>query len=217
MSTKMVDKMTVDRDKIYRGAGRLVVSDPETLSSFPGALESVINPANPADGGDPYALASGWLDAGPTTDDGYTLTRSMEESDGIVVDQRGAALDEGEPESWEMGLETTLLDTSLESIKRAWAGGNIREIAAGVSNVAQHALDLDAPASLTERMAALIQEDTKTGGLRVAVFRCTVPVVDSEINMQRTDASELPLELNVKTDPNIDEGSGQFGRIYEED
>ena len=216
MSTKMVDGLTVNRNKIYKGAGRLVVSDPETLTSFPGALESVINPASPADGGDPYALADGWSDAGPTTDDGYTLTRSMEESDGITVDQRGYVLDEGEPEGWEMGLETTLLDTSLESIKRVWKGGAIRTITASGSNVAQQALDLDAPTSLTERMAAVVQEDPKTGKLRVAVFRKTVAVIDSEINMQRTEASELPFELRLKADPNISEGSGEFGRIYEE-
>jgi hypothetical protein len=218
MTAKMIDSMTVTRDKIYKGSGRLVVSDPDTLTSFPGALESVMNPATPADGGTAYELASGWIDLGPTTEDGITLRREAELSEGIPVDQRRANLDKGEPENWNMGLETKLLHTDLDNITKAWEAGTKRTIAASGSNVAQHSIDLDAPGSFTERMAAVIQEDPKSGKLRVFAFRDTIPQVDgSEMVVQEGEATGLPFKLELRLDETVSEGSGQFGKIFEED
>jgi hypothetical protein len=211
----MIDYVTVDRDKIYRGAGRVVMSNPTILTSFPGQLESVMNPSVPATG-TPYALASGWLDLGPTDEDGFTLSREAELSDGIPLDQRRTALDEGEPEGWNMQLDTSLLHTDLENIQIAWEGGTIRDIASGPSNVAQRSLDLDAPGSFTERMLAVIQEDPKTGKLRAFVFRKVTPRPEGEINIQSAEATGLPASFTLKADEDISEGNGQFGKIFEE-
>jgi hypothetical protein len=217
MTTKMIDQITVTRDKVYKGAGRLVVSDPDLLSSFPGAIESVMNPSSPVTG-TAYALAAGWIDLGPTTEDGIILRREAELSEGIPLDQRRANLDEGEPENWMMELESTLLHTDLDNINKAWEAGTKRTIAASGSNVAQHSLDLDAPASFTSRMAAVIQEDPKSNGFRVFVFRDAIPQVDgSELNIQENEATGLPLKLKLRMDESIAQGSGQFGKIFEED
>jgi len=217
MTTHMIDSITVTRDSVYKGAARLVVSEPDTLTSFPGRLESVMNPSSPKTG-TAYALADGWTDLGPTTDDGVVIRREAELSDGIPLDQRKTNLDEGEPESWTMEAKVTLLHTNLANFKKAWEGGTLRSFIEDASHVAQHALDLDAPSSFTERMAAFIQEDPKSGKLRAFAFRSAIPQVDgSEITLQSEEATGLPLKLKLKSDTSVSEGSGQFGKIYEED
>lgn len=219
MTAYMIDSITVTRDKVYKGAGRFVVSDPDLLTSFPGRLESIMQPSSPADAGETaYALATGWVDLGPTTEDGMKIKREADLSEGIPLDQRTTNLDEGEPENWSMESEATLLHTDLETIQKAWEGGTLRAYSADGTHVAQHALDLDAPSSFTERMAAFIQEDPKSGKLRAYAFRSTIPQVDgSEMALQAGEATGMPLKLKLNADETISEGSGQFGKIYEED
>jgi len=212
---RMLDNMTVSRNEMFKGAARVVISDPDVLTSFPGRMESVINPAVPISG-DAYALASGWVDLGPTNTDGVTIGRTADLSDGIEVDQRNANLDEGEPDSWEMTAEMTLLHTTLDNFNYAWAAGSSRAHAAG-AQVAQHSLTLDAPTTFTERMLACIQQDQKRDQMRVIVFRKAVPQADSEMVMTKTDPSELPCNFTLRIDPSIAEGYGEFGVIYEED
>jgi len=206
---KMIDAITVDRDTIYKGAARLVYADPETLSSFPGRFESVMSPTT-------YALESGWSDFGATTEDGVTISREAELSDGIAVDQRNSPLDEGEPESWTMALNTTMLNTSLTNLAIVWeAGTNRAHVDTGT---AQHILDIDAPDSFTERMLCAIQEDPKTNKLRMACFRKVKPKVDgSELSMQSGEASELEVNFTLSADEDITQGAGQFGKVYEID
>lgn len=209
--TQMIDAITVDRATIYKGASRLVYSDPVTLTSFPGRFESVMNATT-------YALQTGWTDFGATTEDGVMIRREASLSDGIPVDQRRSPLDEGQPESWNMSAETTLLNNSLANIALAWQAGTLRAHAADGSNAAQHALDLDAPGEFTYRMLAAIQEDPISNKLRMAVFRKVTPKVDgSELSMSRTAASELPVSFTLASDEDVAQGSGQFGRIYELD
>ena len=63
MTTYMIDSITVTREKVYKGAGWLVVSDPALLTSFPGVLESVMQPSAPADAGETaYVVLSGEVD-----------------------------------------------------------------------------------------------------------------------------------------------------------
>lgn len=215
MTARMLDGMTVSRNEIYLGAARVVISDPTVLTSFPGRMESVINPASPISG-TAYALASGWVDLGPTTTDGVTIDRSADLSDGIEVDQRGANLDQGEPDTWEMSLELTLLHTTLDNFNYAWAAGTHRAHAAG-AQVAQHSLTIDAPTSFTERMLAAIQQDKNRDQMRVFVFRKAVPQADSDTTLSKSEPSELPCTFTLRLDSAISEGSGQFGIIYEED
>lgn len=207
---KMIDAISVDRDTIYKGAARLVYAN-TTLASFPGRFESVMNATT-------YALVSGWNDFGATTEEGITVSRSAELSDGIALDQRVTPLDEGEPESWEMSLETTLLNTSLTNVALAWEAGTLRAYIADGGYAAQHVLDLDAPTSFTQRMLCVIQEDPKSERLRMVCFRKVTPKVDgSDLTMSRGEASELPVSFTLAADEDVAQGSGQFGRIYELD
>jgi len=208
---KMIDAISINRETIYKGAARLVYSDPTELTSFPVHFEDVMNPTT-------YILATGWVDFGATTEDGVTISREAELSDGISLDQRVTPLDEGEPESWEMSLEATLLNTSLPNIAVVWEAGTNHAITAGTGYAAQHVLDLDAPTAFTTRMLCAIQEDPKSERLRMACFRKVTPKVDgSELAMSRTDASELPASFTLAADENVAEGAGQFGCIFELD
>lgn len=208
---QMIDVITVDRDTIYKGAARLVYSNPVSLTSFPGRFESVMNATT-------YALVAGWTDFGATTEDGVMIRREASLTDGIPVDQRRSPLDEGQPETWNMAAETTLLNNSLTNIAIAWEAGTLRAHTAAGGNAAQHVLDLDAPGEFTQRMMCAIQEDPISNKLRMACFRKVTPKVDgSELSMSRTNASELPVTFTLASDEDVAEGSGQFGRIYELD
>jgi hypothetical protein len=207
--TQMIDAITVTRAKVYKGASRLVVDDGTgTFTSFPGALDSVMNPTT-------YVLQSGLTDLGPTTEDGVTIRREAELSEGIPLDQRQTNLDEGEPENWTMEAEATLMNTDLDTFQLAWEGGTKRTISAPT---AQHSLDLDAPSSFTERMAFFLQEDPKSSKLRMFAFRKAIPQVDgSEVNLQSGEGTGLPVKWKLKADETVSEGSGQFGKIFEID
>jgi len=203
----LADNITVTRNNIWKGTCQVAVST-ASFTSYPGELETVINPTT-------YALAAGLTALGATTDDGVVLRRSAELSDGISVDQRRFNLDEGEPEDWTMEAEMTLLETHLDNVKIAWEGGDIESISGSIVN--QRRLPLAAPDSFTERMLFIIQEDPKTGRLRMAALRQTTPMVDgAEMNMQSAEASGLPLKLKIQADETIAEHRGPFGNVFEE-
>ena len=214
-ATNLRDSVTVTRTKIWKGTFRLVVSDPDEYTSFPGRIESVIATSASAD--DKYTLASGLTDLGPTTTDGLTVRRTAELSDGIELDQRRTNLDEGEPDTWAMSCEATLRHTDLDNFGIAWEGGTQRTHAANGTHVAQHSLALDAPQEFTARMLFAVQEDPSNGNMRVFAFRDATPAVDSESVLGRTEATNLPLTMTLRADTSIDENSGQFGMIFEED
>jgi hypothetical protein len=208
MTTKMIDAVTVTEAKIYKGAARVVISDPDEFTSFPGAFDTVMDPTT-------YELQSGLSDLGPTTEDGVAIRRTADLSDGIPLDQRETALYEGEPERWSMEAEVTFLHTDLDTIQIAWEGGTKRTIA---SPTAQHSLDLDAPSTFTERMVFVIQESAKTEKLRMHAYRKAVPQVDgSEMAIKGSEATGLPTKFKLRADENVAQGSGQFGKIFEID
>ncbi|MBN2004134.1 MAG: hypothetical protein JXA21_12330 [Anaerolineae bacterium] len=209
MAVSVLDGMTIDRNSVFRGAARAVYA--ASTKTFPTKIEDVIDPSS-------YELASGWSDLGATNDDGFTLRRSVEVFDGITIDQLKTKLDEGEPESWMMESECTLMDTSLDKMAIVWQGGTIETITAGAGTVAQHALPLDAPASFTSRRFAYIQQDEKTGRIRVFVFRDVIPQVDgSDLKMSGKEGSPLPAKFKIKRDTSIALNSGQFGKVFQED
>lgn len=200
----LVDTITVDRDHVFKGAAYLVYGN---LASFPGELESVINPTS-------YALAAGLTALCPTNEDGVSLTRSSEVSDGIAIDQKNYNLDEGEPDSWTMEMACTLLNTTIDAIKIAWQTVEPDDVVGSL--VTQKRLSLGAPATFTERQLYVIQEDAKTTRLRVFAFRKVVPQVDSELNIQSSDATGMPANWKIRPDSAIAEHHGPFGFIFEE-
>lgn len=209
MADSVLDAMTISRNSVFRGAARAVYA--AAAKTFPTKIEDVIDLSS-------YALASGWSDLGATNDDGFTLRRSVEVFDGIPIDQLKVKLDEGEPETWSMEAECTLMETTLSKMQIVWQGGTLETIAAGSGTVAQHALPLDAPVSFTSRRFAFIQQDAKTERIRVFAFRDVIPQVDgSDLKMSANEGSPLPSKFKIKMDTSIAIDAGQFGKVFEED
>ena len=201
----LIDNVSVTRNQVYKGSGVLALG---TLTSFPGELETVINPTT-------YALGNGLTIYAPTTEDGVTLNRTAEVSDGIAIDQRKANLDEGEPEGWSMECGVTLLRTDAQALAMAWELGTVESVTGSV--VSQTVTPISAPATFTERELYLIQEDAKTGRLRVFAFRKAVPQPDGDLNAQSEEASGLPITFRLREDTSVAEADGSFGKIFEED
>lgn len=211
MTTKMIDAITVTRNKIFKGAARVVA---RVSTTVPAKLEDIMQSAA---GSSPYTLASGWIDLGPTSEDGLSMTRSASLSDGIKVDQRVTALDKGEPETWEHGAECTLMHTHYTNLVYALEYGTTTALGADTGRVAQHKVAIDAPDQFTERQFAFIQEDIKSNLARAWWFRKVIPAVDGEIALKATEASGVPLKLTINQDETVSEGDGQFGLLFEED
>ena len=200
------DSITVTRNETYKGPSYIAIG---ALASFPGQLESVIHPTT-------YALEEGIVAVAPTTEDGVTIKRSAEVGDGIAIDQKAYNLDEGEPDGWAMEVSFTLLNTDVDYLRYVWGTGD--PIAVSGSVVTQKKLPLDAPTSFTERELYIIQEDAKTGRMRVFAFRKAVPQPDSELNVQSSDGSGAPATFKCRADTTITaDHHGPFGFIFEED
>jgi len=201
----LVSAITIDRNDVWKGSSYLAYGN---LASFPGELESVINPTT-------YALANGLTALAPTNEDGVSISRSTESEDGIPIDQKNYNLDEGDPGDTAMEVGTTLLTSNVDVIKIVW--GTPDEVAVSGSLVNQKRLPLNAPSTYTERQVYVIQEDAKTGRLRVFAFRKTVPNVDSEMNIQRSEATGLPSAFKLRPDTTLADHHGPYGFIFEED
>jgi len=201
----LVDNITITRDETYKGPAYIAIG---ALTSFPGALESVIDM-------DTYALQSGITALCPTTEDGVTINRSVSTSDGIPIDQKNYNMDAGEPESWTMQVGFTLLNTDVDTIKYPWA--TPEPVTVTGSSVTQKKLPLGAPETFTERELYVIQEDPKTGRMRVFAFRKSIPAPDGDLNIQKTEASGLPVTFNIRPDTTLAEHHGPYGFIIEED
>ena len=201
----LVDNVSITREQVYKGSGVLAIG---SLTSFPGELESVINPTT-------YALGAGISFYAPTSEDGVALNRSAEVTDGIAIDQRKANLDEGEPEAWSMGASVTLLRTDAAMLALAWELGTVESHSGSV--VEQTVTPISAPHTFTEQELYLIQEDAKTGRLRVFAFRKAVPQPDGDLNAQAEEATGLPITFKLREDTSVALHHGSFGKIFEED
>lgn len=200
----LIDSISVTRNTIYKGASYVAYG---ALASFPGALESIINPAT-------YALVAGLTALCPTSEDGVALSRSADSQDGFAVDQKTTMLDEGEPENWAQEVSFTLLNSTLDNLAVVWAANAPATIVG--SAVTQKRLSLGAPATYTERQLYIIQEDPVTLRMRVFAFRKAVPQVDSEVNIQRTDVAGVPVAFKCRADTAQAEHRGPFGYVFEE-
>ena len=201
----LVDNITITRAETYKGSGYVLIG---ALASFPGELESVIHP-------DTYALGAGVVALCPTSEDGVTIGRAAEVSDGIPIDQKPYNLDEGEPTGWTQEVTFTLLNTDLDFLKYVWATDD--PVAVVGSLVNQKRMPLGAPTSFTERELYIVQEDITTGRLRVFAFRKAVPQTDSELNVQSEEASGVSTTFRIRADTSLANHHGPFGFVFEED
>ncbi|MHA1573493.1 MAG: hypothetical protein ACTSX8_05825 [Alphaproteobacteria bacterium] len=201
----LVDNITLTRNETYKGAAYIAYGN---LTSFPGELESVINPST-------YELNAELTAIAPTTEDGVQIGRSAEISDGIALDQKRTNWDEGEPTAWTMQVTTNVLDTDVDTLKVLWQTPDPVAITGSVVN--QRRLPLGAPTTFTERELYIIQEDYYTGRLRVFAFRKAVVQPDGDLNVQSEEATAVPVIFKIRASESLAEHHGPFGFIFEED
>ncbi len=211
-----------DKTKVWRGASRVLIA--ATGTSFPGLLESVIQPKTPQPNSHKvgYAVTSPWTDIGGTTEDGVTLSREFEAQDGVVVDQLKYALFEGDPKTWKMTAGFTMLHTDYPSLAIAWELPSAATIAANTAGpdyaVAQHRAKFSAPDTLTDRLLAVVQQHPTSESLRVFVFRSAKLAGEaSELAVKGSEASGLAVSLNLFADTTVDNDQDPFGEMFEED
>lgn len=196
----------VTEGNIWKGAARLLYADAGT--SFPGELESVINPTT-------FALQSGWNDFGGTTQEGVTITREFEGSDGVEVDQLAYAIWDGEPDEWSMYLAASLLETDPDNLAIVFELPAATDHAG--SSVSQKHVAFSAPTSLTTRMIAAVQQHSENENLRVFVFREAKPTPDSrDLLMAKTEGTAVPIQFELEADTAVADADGPFGMLYRE-
>lgn len=200
----LTDAISVTRNDVWQGCCYPVVGN---LASFPGELESIINPTT-------YALAAGLTAMSPTTEDGVTIGRSVDVTEGIAIDQKRTNLGEGEPSSWAMMAGMTLVNTTVEMFRIAWETSDYKNLTG--SAVTQKVLPISAPATFTTRQLYIIQEDPATGLIRAWAFRDAVPQPEGEVNVQSEEASQLPVTFKIREDTSIAAHHGSFGKLFEE-
>ena len=208
MADTLTNVMTLDENKIYRGPSRLLYG--RIGLTEPTKIEDVIDPST-------YVLASGYYDWGFTDEDGVTVSREAELFDGIPLDQRKSNLYEGEPENWMMSLSTNMVDADIDSLIRVWELGSKTTLSSGAGQIAQTKTTIGAPQAFTERRVAVVQEDNKTGRLRMLWFRKAIPMQESsETQISDSGAAMVPLSMKISQDLDIADSSGPFGLIFEE-
>jgi len=211
----------VESDNVWKGPCRLLWAAAGT--SFPGVLESVIQPKTVAGGHlEAYAVSADWNDFGGTSEDGVTITREFEAEDGIPVDQLNYNLFEGDPTNWQMRMAATLLETDYQNLVMGWELPTARTLAVDASgpdyNVAQKRVDFSAPTKLTERLMAAVQQHPETDALRVFVFRKAVLGAEGmEMQLSGGTVTGLAQSWMCKADPDVDQLLGAFGKLFEED
>jgi len=196
----------VTSGNIWRGAGRFLYADSGT--SFPGELESVINPST-------FVLGSGWNDFGGTTEAGITITRTFEGFEGVNVDQLTYRLFKGEPTDWEMSVAAEMLETDPDNLEIFFELPTSADHTG--TSVSQKHTAFSAPTTLTERMVAVVQEHSENDNLRVFVFRQAKPTPESmEIMISKDEASAVPVEFELEADTDVADADGPFGMLYRE-
>lgn len=194
----------VTEGNIWKGATRLLYADDGT--SFPGELESVIHPTT-------FVLSAGWNDFGGTTEDGVTITREFEGSDGVDVDQLNYPLFEGDPTRWLMSLSASLLETDPDNLAIVFELPAATDVSGSV--VEQKKMVFNAPTSVTERVVAAVQQNPTNDNLRVFVFRQAQPTPESrELVLSKSEGSAVEITFSLEADSAIADADGPFGVLY---
>lgn len=210
----------VSESKVWRGAARILYA--AVSQSFPGKLESIIQPAVPKDPhATAFALGTGWHDWGATSRDGVSITRSFEAEEGVETDQSPASLFGGQPSTWAASLAFTLMHTDPDSLALAWELPVKRSYALNSAGpdykVAQTYSKFSAPSELTERRIAVIQEHPTSGKLRAFVFRkAALSAEASELLVARSNASSVPVSMVANPDTAVAEDQDMFGGVFDE-
>jgi hypothetical protein len=199
----MFDTFVVDEECVFKGAGRVVLAPIGT--AFPTELADVMNVTT-------FALTSAWRDWGGTTCEGITLMRGFDKDPGIEVCQLGTAILKAGASNWRGRVGFNLLETCLTDLDRAWEGSTD---GAQVVDAQESYQDFGTPDEVTVYRIAVIQQHSRDdANLRMfAIRRGSLAGEDSEMVMNNTDASSIPVTLEMEIDPAIGKQNNMF-RVF---
>lgn len=208
MGSPLANNMPIDAAKIWYGPHRTVIAD-DTVT-FPNLLEDIIDPTT-------WALQTGWEDFGPTSDDGFEITREGDRTEGVPIDQRDFNLGGGNYEGVTMGGTCTVMYTDAETLKIKWELGSTTDIPAvtgATPNVHQTRTKIGNPSTPTRRRLAVLQQQAN-GMLRAFVFRLASTELGGSVVLKKGDPEGTEVTWVFEPDLAITDGS-EFGHYLEQ-
>lgn len=198
-------KQVVDINDIYGGGARLVYAD--SSEAKPTALSDILTTST-------GVLASGWNDLG-ATDGGASMSRGFDKET-WEVDQVLAAIDEFIT-TWNMSLETSLAEGSLENFQVAWEAGAISTNA--VPTPSERTAGMGDPEVITERMIALIVDKRTVSGegyIKAYVFwKAQLDGADSARAYTKGEKALIPVVFKILAD-STETAARRFGVIIDQ-
>jgi hypothetical protein len=206
MGTQLGNNTPIDAAKIWAGPHRLVIADDS--QAFPSLLEDIIDPGT-------WALETGWADFGPTTDDGFEITREGDRSEGVAIDQRDFNIGGGNYEGVTMGGTCTVMYTDADTLKIKWELGATTDIPAVLNtNVHQTRTKIGNPSMPTKRRVAVLQQQAN-GMLRAFVFRLGSTELGGSVVLKKGDPEGTEVTWVFEPDLAITDGT-EFGVYLEQ-
>lgn len=203
MASPLVKGLSIDEAKIWTGGHRLVYAPIAT--AFPTDLDDIVNMTT-------WALATGWVDFGPTTDDGFEITREGDVNEGIAIDQRDYNLGAGNYANVTMGGSCTAMYTDSATLKLKWEFGATTAVAGGT--VPQSSTAMGSPSTPIKRRLAVLQQNTN-GYLRAFVFRQATVELGGSVALHKGDPEGTEVTFIFQPDASIVDGT-DFGVLLEQ-
>jgi len=208
MGTALGNGTPIDAAKIWSGPHRAVIAD--DTQTFPTKLEDIIDLST-------WALKTGWSDFGPTSDDGFEITREGDRTEGVAIDQRDFNIGGGDYTGVTMGGTCTVMYTDAATLKIKWELGSTTDVPAVTGaggNVHQTRTKIGNPARPTRRRLAVLQQQAN-GMLRAFVFRLASTELGGSVVLKKGDPEGTEVTWVFEPDVSISDGT-EFGVYLEQ-
>jgi hypothetical protein len=200
MASNLVMALSIDSAKIWSGGHRAVYAPLGT--PMPADLSGIISVTT-------FQLVAPWVDLGATSEDGFTITREGDISEGVSIDQRDTNLFGGSYTGVTMGGSCTMMYTDPASLSLKWEFG--APVTAGkITTVA-----MGSPPQPQPRMMAILQQN-RDGQLRGFVFRRATPELTGDLTVNKQDPEGTEVSFIFQPDASIGDGS-EFGKLFYHD
>lgn len=196
--------VTLSDEGFIRGPARFMWAG--TTIGFPTTVANIVNLST-------YVAMSGWNDLGATKT-GVTISHSGAE-ESFEVDQ---VLGEFEslPTSWEMSVQTSLAEATLDRLAIAWEERDPSSVAFG-TNPSEKQMDLGAPLSFTRRRLAVLYRRSN-GKIRATIFRKAQlsPQESTTVYNKTGEQQSFVARFRCLQDLSITDELQRFGAIFDQ-
>lgn len=209
MTTPLAKAMPITDTKLWKGGCRIILGT--TAGPFPTTFEDIIDPTT-------MTLVSPFTDFGATTEDGFTISRSWDEIEGVATDQRDFLLREGSVENVQMQGTATSLYTDIATMAYLWGLGTVVLVPAVTGPPAKRAFrkaSLGTVTDITPRVFVILQQNNISSKLRMFAFRKARVTSPGDLTLQSRVTATNEFTVVFDPDPVIVDGS-DFGMMFEE-